>query len=480
MIWLDRSFRTMADALRIAVVGGGITGLAAAHAAAERARERNRPVVVTVLEQSKRFGGSLVTERLDGFLLDGGADSWVASKPQATALARGLGLSDSLVGTNRANRQFYVARGQKLHPVPEGFVLGVPTRFAPLARTRLFSWTGKARMALEPLVPVRRLDPNGDESIADFVTRRLGREAAERLVAPLLSGISSGDASNISVRAAFPQLVAMEQDHGSLLRAMWALRKGARARAPNESAFCSLRGGMGELTGALVERLRQEGVVLRTEAPVTEVKRAEGRWALAIAGAERLEADAVLLAIPAHAAAELLAPVDAGVAGDLRSIHYGSAATVFFAYRRADVAHPLDGVGFIVPRSPNRSILASTWVSSKWDDRAPEGSVLVRAFFGRTPGDATLAQSDVALARCAREDLRELMGLDAEPLFARVFRFDRASAQMRVGHLATMRAIHEGLARAAPGVRVAGGGYDGIGIPDCVRQGEEAGRAFVE
>ena len=470
----------MADARRIAVVGGGITGLAAANAAAESARARNRPVLVTVLEQSKRLGGNLVTEHVDGFLLDGGADSWVASKPHATMLARDLGLSDSLVGTNRANRRFYVARGQKLHAVPEGFVLGVPTRFGPLARSPLFSWIGKARMALEPLVPARRLDADGDESIADFVTRRLGREAAERLVAPLLSGISSGDANDISVRAAFPQLVAMEQDHGSLVRAMWARRKGARAREPNESAFVSLRGGMGELTGALVARLKQQGVVLRTEAPVTKITRREAGWTLEIGGAERLEADAVLLAIPAHAAAGLLEPVDAGVAGDLRSIRYGSAATVFLAYRRADVAHPLDGVGFIVPRSPSRSILASTWVSSKWDNRAPEGRVLVRAFFGGTPGDATLAQSDDALVRLAREELRVLMSLDAEPVFARVFRFDRASAQMRVGHLATMRAIHEGLARAAPGVRVAGGGYDGIGIPDCVRQGEEAGRAFVE
>jgi len=480
----------MADAEHLVIVGGGIAGLAAAHAAVARARERGGAVDVTVLERSDRFGGNLVTERVDGFLLDGGPDSWVVTKPQATALARELGLGGALVGTSEGSRRFYVAWGERLHEVPEGIVLGVPTRIAPLARTRLFTWRGKARMALEPLVPARRFEGDDDESIAGFAARRLGREAAERLVAPLLGGISAGDASDISVRAAFPQLVAMEREHGSLVRGMRAARR-ARARAQatagtaasggkEGSAFVSLQGGVGQLVEALVARLRADAVTLRARAPVQGLARREGGgWLLDLGGGDRLEADAVLLAVPGHAAAALLRDVDATIAGTLAAIPYGSTATVFVGYRRADVAHPLDGVGFVVPRALGRPILAGTWVSSKWEGRAPEGHVLLRAFFGGAWGEGVLENDDEALARLARSELRAVMGLDAEPLFTRVFRFERASAQMRVGHLARMRAVHQRLAQVAPRLRVAGGGYDGVGIPDCIRQGQEAARALL-
>ncbi|HEY1697515.1 MAG TPA: protoporphyrinogen oxidase [Polyangiaceae bacterium] len=475
----------MADAVRFAVVGGGITGLAAARAAVARGKETGRRVEVTVLERSARLGGNLVTEREGGFLLDGGPDSWVITKPQATTLARSLGLGGAIVGTNAAHRRYFVAWRGKLHAVPEGLVLGVPTQLAPLARTRLFSWPGKARMALEPFVRPRHFQGDEDESIAEFATRRLGREAAERLVAPLLGGISAGDASDISVRASFPQLVAMEAQHGSLVRGMRAAaRERAKAQAATGgkgttgSAFASLEGGIGSLVDALVAELRAAGVVLRTGCSVEAVERRAEGWSLR-AGGEAVDADRVLVAVPPWAAARLLAGIDARAGKSLASVPCGSTATVFLGYRRADVAHPLDGVGFVVPRAAERPILAGTWVSSKWDGRAPEGHVLVRAFFGGAWGEEVLAGTDDDLVRLARGELRALMGLDAEPVLARVFRFDRATAQMRVGHLALMRSVHERLAALAPGLRVAGGGYDGVGIPDCVRQGEDVARALV-
>jgi oxygen-dependent protoporphyrinogen oxidase len=467
---------------RIVIVGGGITGLAAAHAAMARARETGQEVTLTLLERNARFGGNLVTERVDGFLLDGGPDSWVASKPHATALARELGLERALVGTNEATRRYYIAWGNQLHAVPEGLVLGVPTRLAPLMRTRLFSWRGKARMAMEPLVPARRFEGDEDESIADFATRRLGREAAERLVSPLLGGISSGDASDVSVRATFPQLVTMEREHGSLVRGMRAaarIRQQQPGQSPEASAFLSLQGGVGQLVGALVERLRAVGVTLRTGCSVGALTRGDG-WALDIDGGERIMADAVLLAVPAHAAARLVSALDDELARSLASIPHGSSATVFLAYRRRDVVHPLDGVGFVVPRAGGRSIVAGTWVSSKWSGRAPEGHVLLRAFFGGAKGEDVLARDDGALAALACAELRTLMGLDAEPIWSRVFRFEAARTLMRVGHLTTMRTVHARLARSLPGVRIAGEGYDGAGIPDCIRQGQGAGRALVE
>jgi len=459
----------MSTTKRIVIVGGGITGLAAARSAVLRGRETKREVNVTVLEGSPRFGGVLVTERVDGFLLDAGADSWVVAKPQATALARALGLGGALLGTRVENRRFCIAWGDRLHVVPEGLVLGVPTRFAPLVTTRLFTWRGKARMAMEPFIAPRRFEGDDDESIADFATRRLGREAAERVVAPLLGGVSAGDASDVSVRAAFPQLVAMEREHGSLVRGMLVAR---RARS-GESPFMSLEGGTGALVGALVDMLRDDGVPLRENATVESLTR-DGGWTVRLQGGERLEADAILLAVPAYAAAKLAAGLDDELTRALSSIAFGSSTTVFLGYRRSDVRHPLDGVGFVVPRTAGRAVMACTWISSKWEGRAPQGHVLLRVFVAGTD------QADDAVVATARAELRTLMGLDAEPCLTRVFRFEHSSAQMRVGHLVTLRTIRERLKKSAPGLRVAGGGYDGVGIPDCVRQGEEAGRAMVD
>lgn len=431
----------------------------------------------------------MVTERVDGYLLDGGPDSWVVTKPQATALAQALGLGGSIIGTNATNRRYYVAWNDELHAVPEGLVLGVPTQIGPLVRTRLFSWPGKARMAMEPFIAPRRFEGDDDESIAAFATRRLGREAAERLVAPLLGGVSAGDASDISVRATFPQLLAMERQYGSLVRGMRAggrERMKAQAQAGEAggkgmagSAFVSLQGGVGELPRTLVERLEADGVSLRSGVAVEAIARSGAGFAVRLATESTLDADAVLLAVPGYAAARLVEPLDAQLAGALSKIVYGSTATVFLGYRRDEVGHPLAGVGFVVPRAAERPALAGTWVSSKWDYRAPEGHVLLRLFLGGAWGEGLLSGSDDDLVRLARGELRALMRIEAEPRLAKVFRFERSSAQMRVGHLAAMRAIHARLVEVAPGLSVAGGGYDGVGIPDCIRQGEDAGKALL-
>ncbi|HEX4447180.1 MAG TPA: protoporphyrinogen oxidase [Polyangiaceae bacterium] len=476
----------MTEPRRIVIVGGGITGLAAAHAALLRARELRRPVTVTVLERSGRFGGNLVTERVDGFLLDGGPDSWVTSKPQASALARELGLGGALVGTNEATRRFFVAHRGVLHAVPEGLVLGVPTKLRPLVRTNLFSWPGKLRMAMEPLIPARRDASGPDESIADFARRRLGREAAELLVAPLLGGISAGDASDLSVRSAFPQLVAMEREHGSLVRGMLAVRRAREASGSGTagSAFVSLPGGVGQLVDALVERLRALGADLRLRVPVRALARSGGgsraAWTFEVEGGDAIPADEVLLAVPGYAAAALAAGLDDALAGQLAAFRNSSTATVFLGYRRAQVTHPLDGVGFVVPRAAGQPVLAGTWVSSKWDHRAPAGHALLRVFFGGPAAEPLLRGDDAGLVLPARAALRDLMAIDAEPVLARVFRFDRASPQMRIGHAVAVAALQARLASALPGVHVAGGGYEGIGIPDCIRQGTERGRALVD
>jgi oxygen-dependent protoporphyrinogen oxidase len=386
------------------------------------------------------------------------------------------------VGTDERHRRYFIAWRGKLHPVPEGLVLGVPTRLAPLALTPIFSIRGKLRMAAEPFVRPRLFEGDEDESIADFATRRLGREAADRLVAPLLGGISAGDASELSVRAAFPQLVAMEREHGSLVRGMIASQRArapATRKGPPSSAFMSLDRGVAALVEALEARLRADGADVRTGTTVDGLVRSGPSWRLGLSDGQSIEADAVVLAVPGHRSAALLSDVDDGLSRALSEIRYASTATVFLAYRTAELGHPLDGVGFVVPRSLGRSILAATWVSSKWRGRAPEGHALVRAFFGGAAGEGVLAGTDEDLALLARRELGALMGIAVEPLWSRVFRFDRVSAQMRVGHLAALRAIRAGLSERAPGIHVAGGGYDGVGIPDCIRQADEVAVALV-
>jgi oxygen-dependent protoporphyrinogen oxidase len=339
-------------------------------------------------------------------------------------------------------------------------------------------------MALEPLVPARREFAEGeDESIGDFVARRLGREATDRLAAPLLGGIYAGDASALSIRATFPQFVEMEQKHGSLVRAMRAARRPVSGGGKGPpSAFVSLEGGLTELVQAVAKSL--DGVEVRTGVALREVARApegdaRGRWAVVLASGDTLFADDVLLATPAYVSADATRGLDADLAKLLESIPYASTATVFLAYRAGDVGRTLDATGFIVPRVLGRPVLAVTWVSSKWAHRAPDGHVLVRTFFGGAWGESTLANDDDALVALARRELADTMAVEAPPLFSRVFRFERASPQPLVGHLDTMRAIRKRLG-ALPGLYVAGNGYDGIGIPDCIRQAEDAARAILD
>ena len=422
-------------------------------------------------------GGNLVSERHDGFLIDGGPDSWVAAKPEGAALCRELGLGDALIETIPANRRVYLAHQGGLVPMPEGVVLGVPTRFAPLAKSPVLSWSAKLRAAADLVLPATPPPGDNDLSLGELVAARLGRDAVVSLVEPLLAGIYAGDAWSLSAKATFPQLLEMAKRDRSLLRA-------ARAAVPKRhggnvapSAFVSLRDGVGSLVGALVGALPDGALRLSTTARALRRGRTS-RWEVELSNGELLPADNVVLGLPAHVSAKLVATSLPALSAALGEIPYTSAATVFFAYRRGDVPHALDATGFVVPRREGMRILAGTWVSSKWPGRAPEGMVLMRAFLGGIGREDGLLRSDEALVSEARVDLERLLRMRAEPLFTRVFRFLRTSPLPTVGHLARVKHVRA-LVAAEPGLHVIGSAYDGVGIPDTIRLATAAGRSIA-
>lgn len=436
------------------IVGGGIAGLAAAY------ELQRRGMSVQVLEASGRPGGVIFTERFDGWVIDAGPDSILVQKPAGVSLCRELGLADRLVSTQKP-RTAYVMRDGRLHPIVEGSFLGFPVGVAALAKSSLFTLRGKLRMACEVLVP---RGSGGDESIATFVRRRFGEEAAEYLADPLLAGIHAGDADRLSMRALFPRLLEAERQAGSVIRSFRRLR----VKPSEQGAFVSLPGGIGELVDALAGALTPG--TIRLGARVTELRRTETYTVESTAGT--IEARSVILAVPAYVAGGLLRSFDTTLAGLCDGIPYASTATVAFGYRRDQIQHPLRGSGFVVPRVEHSPLLAATWVTSKWPGRAPDGHALVRAFLGGGRDPHRLERTDEALIAAAREALEETLDIEGEPIFSRLFRWTRHSPQYEVGHLDRIATIEQRMA-SLPGVFIAGSGFRAIGIPDCVADGRE-------
>lgn len=444
------------------IVGGGITGLAAAYMLRREAPDAE----VMVLEQDQRLGGKIRTERIDGFVVEGGPDSFLTSKPGGLDLCRALDLEDDLEGTKPAQRRTFVLRHDRLFEMPQGLSGLVPARLAPLFRSDLFSAAGKLRMAMEVIVPPRR-DP-ADESLGSFMRRRFGRQAYERLIEPLMAGIYGGNGEQLSLQATFPQLRAMEQQRGSLIRGIRA----SPAPPPGQPkpAFVTPLRGMAAIVEALEASLH--AVDIRRGASVETIRQAGGTYEIGLDSGEVVTADAVIVAAPAHAAARFLTGLDLEMAGMLDAIPYAATATISLAYAPGTIPE-LEGYGYVVPRAEGRPVLACTWTSSKFANRAPDGYTLLRAFIGRAGREEILKQPDEALLAIVRRELREVLNIRAETLWDRIFRWPNAMPQYTVGHLDRLQAIEDCLADH-PGIFLAGSAYRGVGIPDCITSGERA------
>ena len=456
---------------RIIVIGGGIAGLSAAYYA-----KKNIPdATIIVVESDSRWGGKITTDRVsfeDGqFIIEGGPDTFLASKPWGVALCKELGLSERLNGTNPNQKNTYVLNKGKLLPLPDGLAMMIPTNVEAILKTRLVSWVGKARMGFDFVQPAKAV--NGDESLGTFISRRLGREAYENLIEPLMSGIYAGDGDALSLASTFPYLRDLEIKHGSLARGALRMRKQSNGKSVqgSRSAFLTPTTGLAEIVEAIVRHLEINQVDLRLNTSVVRISNINSRFLVELEDGSSLDSDSVVLATPAYVSGTLLASFVPTLASDLKSIPYASTATISLAYSRSDLPRPLDGYGYVIPRREGRKALACTWTSTKFPHRAPDGYALIRVFVGRAGQDIPWSEDD--LLALAKEELDLTLGISAEPILSRVFMWDKAMPQYNLGHPEILKRIDAALENH-PGLALAGNGYRGIGIPDCIHSGELA------
>ena len=466
---------------RVIVIGGGITGLAAGYRLMREAENRNILLEVALLEASDRVGGVIQTTHKDEFLIEHGPDAFISTKPWAKNLCEELGIEDKLIGTNPKVRRSFVTRNGILHPVPEGFYMMAPGALLPFLKSPIFSWWGKLRMGLDLLISRRGNDT--DESVADFVRRRLGTEAFERMAQPMIGGIYTSDAENLSLKATFPRFLEMEKAHGSIIKALWAQKRKSRQTAtsgltrdtsgPRYGLFLALAYGMQTLTDTLAQILSG---CIRLHARVATIQQTENevRWRVSLEDGKIQEAELLCIALPAPQAGKILAEISPTLAKRLTSIPYASSATVNMAFRREDVTHPLNGMGFVVPATEQRTLIGCSFSSVKFENRAPAEHVLLRAFVEETNN-----ANQNKLTESALTDVGKLLGIKKEPLFSIVSQHSQAMAQYLVGHQELVTEIEE-LAKSLPGLALAGNAYHGIGIPDCIHSGEQAALALLD
>ena len=473
----------------VVVIGGGISGLAAAHRLIERRNEVREPLQVTLLEAGARVGGVIRTERRDGFLIEAGPDSFISEKPEGLNLVKRLDLGADLIETNHEHRRSFIVRHGQLRSVPAGFQLLAPAQFWSFATSDILSLKGKARLAWDLFLPRGdSANGTGDESLAGFVRRRLGQETLERVAQPMIGGIYTADPETLSLRATMPRFLEMERQHGSLIRALWR-QGGAGASGARYSLFLSFAGGMQTLTDRLAERIASSSadpassqIQVHTKVEGLALEAVAGKprqWQIKISGGETLTADDVCLALPADTSARLLRELDPELATRLAAIPYASTATVNLAYKLSDIQHPLNGFGFVVPFIEKRTLLACTFSSVKFAERAPADQVLLRAFVGGALQPEMFELDDDEMIRRVGDDLRALLGVARPPLLAQVNRWPRSMPQYHVGHLERTGQI-ETRVEKLQGLTLAGNAFHGPGIPDCIRSGEQAADRIID
>jgi oxygen-dependent protoporphyrinogen oxidase len=478
---------------RIAIIGGGISGLAAAYHLKRRAQKERLDISCVLFERDSRLGGKIRTHREGGFVMEEGPDSILARKPAGVGLIRELGLESEMVGSNPAAMKTYIFHKGKLESIPPGTNMGVPAKFGPFASTALVSWPGKLRALFDLVLP--KSEVRSDVALGAFLRRRLGDEVVNHVVEPLVAGVYAGSVDELSLRATFPQYLELEQKYRSLILGSIRQRRQVKARQPEatagtrtaqtstgRSAFVTLNNGLQTIVERLYDELHTWAELHVNTSVEGVARRGSGQYELKVVdanGPRAVEADAVIVCTPAHVAADLLAPL-CETAERLRSIPYISTAVVLLGFHRESLPAGLDGAGFVVPRTEGRNITACTFTSSKWPHTAPKGQVLVRCYVGRAGQQEVLSQSDEEMVETVRAELRDILGISATPWFTRVVRWNHAMPQYRVGHLELVTDMDKAIREQVPGVFLAGAGYRGVGIPDCIQDGTNAADRAIE
>lgn len=464
---------------RIVVIGGGISGLSTAYYIKEQSVAAGYPVECLLIEKGNVLGGNIVTERVNGFLIEGGPDCFLSEKPWAAQLCRHLGLGDEIIPTQEDNKGTSVFSNGRLHNMPEGLILMVPTKIMPLITTSLFSLRGKVRMALEIFVPRKR--DKEDESLGSFVRRRLGREALEKIAEPLVAGIHAGNPETMSMRASFPKFIEMEELYGSLIKGMIARMKktGMVQRptsGPKPTMFMTLKGGLGTMIDAILSRLDSFSIKFGTTVSRIEVR--DKRYLVFLDGGEVVDADSVILATPAYISSALLKDVDIPLSDKLLAIPYASTATVSLAFKSSEVNIPRS-FGFVIPGMESRKIMAATFTSYKFEGRAPEGHVMIRCFIGGSKNENLVDLDDSKMVEMIKGELKDIVGIDAEPVLSKVYRWRKAMPQYTIGHLDRVRWLFDRLHKH-PGIYLTGSAYHGVGISDSIREGEVTAKKALD
>ncbi|MDT8862002.1 protoporphyrinogen oxidase [Alkalihalobacillus sp. MEB130] len=455
---------------KIAIVGGGITGLAAAYKL-EQARAEGAQISYDLFEKSERLGGKIQTKRVNGFVIELGPDSYLARKDSMTRLAKDVGLEKDLL-YNTAG-QAYVLKGETLYPIPGGAIMGIPTEIKPFLQTNLLSPLGKLRAAGDFFYP-RITARDEDISLGHFFRRRLGNEVVDHLIEPLLSGIYAGNLDKLSLKATFPQFQQVEQKHGSLIRGMKGPKTNPSQQPQTETSkpkgmFVSFRRGLESLVEAIETKLDPSSV--HKSCNLTKVVKQDGTFQLQFENGETATYDDVIITTPPKVTAELLG--DYPYFTYLRDMDATTVATVAMAFKKDKVKNHKDGTGFVVSKKNNYSITACTWTHKKWAHSTPEGYALLRAYVGRAGDSAIVSRSDEEILRAVLYDLKQIMTIEGDPEFYFIKRWQESMPQPNVGHTFKIAKIKEDMVRNLSGLYLAGGGYDGIGLPDCINQGEE-------
>jgi len=456
---------------RVAVIGGGITGLACVHRLIQ-----GGGVEPVLLEASERLGGKIRSESDGPFVFECGPDSFLTAKPWALELMREIGLSDALVATNTVSKNLYLYTRGRLRRYPEGLLLMAPAKVIPFLLSDLVPWAAKLRMGLDYVLP--RGDGAADESLGAFARRRFGDEALETVVGPIMSGIFSGDPDQLSLAATFPQFKEMERQHRSMMLGMRAAMRHRPPASQGITMFMTLRGGMYRFVQTLERRI--PGDVVRRKTQVLGVSRSpDGKWRVAVAGGELVRADSVVLAVPADKDAGLLRECDPGLAGELAGIRFASTATVNLVFPSAGFPRGYEGFGFLVDRREGKSLTGVTFTSNKYPGLTPPGHTVIRCYMGGFGRDSVVGKPDGELLDIVLGDLRSIMGVTAPPERVKLFRWPDSNPQYEVGHIARLERMDARL-QGHPGLLLAGSSFRGIGIPECVRSGSEAAHRVLE